>query len=115
MESYYNIIDYILHAVHFILWLTYFVTGSLYLLISLTHFFHSPTSFLSGNHLFVLCIYDSVSVLLCLFICFAFLDSIHKWKYMIFVFLWLISLSIIPSTSLYVVANDKISFFFMAE
>jgi len=34
---------------------------------------------------------------------------------MIFVFLWLISLSLIPSRSIPVVANDKISFLFMAE
>ena len=34
---------------------------------------------------------------------------------MIFVFLWLISLSIIPSSSMHVVVNGKISFFLIAE
>ena len=52
---------------------TCFVTGSLYLLISLTCFTHSRTSLPCGNRLLVLCIYQSVSVLLGLFI--SFLDS----------------------------------------
>ena len=44
---------------------------------------------------------------------FCFLDFTYKWNYTIFVVLWLISLSIILSRSIYVVANGKISFFFM--
>ena len=35
------------------LWLIYFVTGNVYLLISLTSFTHPPASFPSGNHLSV--------------------------------------------------------------
>ena len=50
-KSYYNIIDYIPHARHFIL-VTYFITGNVYLLIFLTHV----------NHLFIYYIYESVSV-----------------------------------------------------
>ena len=46
--------------------------SSLNLLISLIYFFHPFTPFSSGNHLFVLCIYYSVPVLLCVFICFVF-------------------------------------------
>ena len=69
------------------LWLIYFVTGSLYLLVSLTYFTHLPTPLPTGNHLFVLCIYDFVSVLLCLFFCF--LDSTYKWNHVVFVFLCL--------------------------
>ena len=64
-QSYYNIIDYIPHAVHFIP-VTYFKTGSLYLLISLTDFVYPPSSLPSGNPLFVPCIYESV------FVCFVF-------------------------------------------
>ena len=45
-----------------ILWFTYFASGSLYLLIFLNYFFSLPTLTL-GNYLFVLCIYNSVSVL----------------------------------------------------
>ena len=41
-------------------WVIYFVTESLCLLISLPYFSPSPVSIPSGNHLFVLCIYDSV-------------------------------------------------------
>ena len=48
------------------MWLIYYVT-------------HPSTLFLSGNHHFVLCFCESVSVLLCLFFCFDFLIScIHK-------------------------------------
>ena len=64
-------IEYIPDNVHFILWLFYFLTGSLYLLISLT--FHSCPHPI-GNHLFILCIYDPVSVLMYLFM-FSFLGS----------------------------------------
>ena len=41
------------------------------------------------------------------------LSSMYEWDHMIIVFLWLILLSIIPSSSIHVVANgnDKISFF----
>ena len=48
------------------MWLIYYVT-------------HPSTLFLSGNHHFVLCFCESVSVLLCLFFCFDFLIScIHR-------------------------------------
>ena len=56
-----------------------------------------------GNHQSVLCIYQPVCIL----------DSTYKWDHMVFVFLWLISLSIILSTSIHVIANGKISFFFL--
>ena len=76
-----------------------------------------------GNNQFVL--YGFVSTLLCLFICFVFLnfccysimfcffkDSINMWNHTVFVFLWLISLSILHSRFIHVVSNGKISFFF---
>ena len=44
-----------------------------------------------------------------------FLGFTYKWNHMIFVFLWFISLSIIPSRSIYVVTNGKISFFLMIK
>ena len=43
--SYYNIINYIIYAIYYIPMLTCFVTGGLYLLISLTYFTHSPSPF----------------------------------------------------------------------
>ena len=43
------------------------------------------------------------------------LDSTYKWKHTVFIFLWLISLSIMPSRSIHTVTNSKISFFFMAK
>ena len=44
------------------LWLIYFVIESLYLLISLTYLSSLSLPLPSGNHLFVLCISDSVTV-----------------------------------------------------
>ena len=62
---------------------------------------HCPT-----NHLFILCIYNSV--LLCLFsFFFRFYTYMKPWRH---VFLWLISLSMILSRSICVVANGKILF-----
>ena len=55
-----------------------------------------------------------------LWICFCFIIFVHlacfsdftyKWNHMIFVFLWVISLGIIPSRFIHVVTNGKISFF----
>ena len=43
---------------------------------------------------------------------FFFFFRFPKWKRMVFVFLWLTSLSIIPSRSTHVVANGKILFFY---
>ena len=68
------------------IWLI-FVPGSLYFLIFLTYFTHSSTVLPSDNHLFVFCIYESVSV--CYVCSFAFLDSISKWNHMIFLLYWL--------------------------
>ena len=59
------------------LWLIYFVTEGLYLLVPLIYFtYNSATSLSSGNHVFMFCIYDFIS-LFCLFICsFFFFDFI---------------------------------------
>ena len=80
-------------------WDIYLVTRSLSLLISFTYFSHPPCSLPSSNHPFVLC--DSVPVLLCLFICFCFVffRFYIKGNHTVFFFLWLFSLSIIPSRS----------------
>ena len=61
------------------LWLTYFIIGILWLL---------TLSPISGNHLSVFCI--------CKLIFFAvfFLDSTYKWYHLVFVSVWLFSLSI---------------------
>ena len=66
----------------------YFPSRNLY-----SHHFSSLNLFSSGNHLFLLCIYKCVSVLLYLSIS-LFLDSSCKWTHEIFIFLWLLSLSI---------------------
>ena len=52
------------------------------------------------------------SLPLCSSVCI--LNSSYKWSH-IFVFLWLISLSIIPSSSIHIAANGKISFLLIAE
>ena len=41
------------------------------------------------------------------------LDCTYKWHHTVFVFLWLLSLSIIPSTFIHVVANDNTSYLFL--
>ena len=57
----------------------------------------------------------SVSTSLFLFfVCFV-SDSTYKWNYMVYAFLWLISLKVIPSRSIHVVANANISFLLVAE
>ena len=104
IQSYYNIIDHIPYAVYYIP-MTLLYNWKVVPLNPLTI---SPTpqpALPSGSHPFVLCIYASVFILFC------FLDSIHKWDQEVFICLWLISLSIIPSRVNYVVTNGKISFF----
>ena len=68
---------------------------------------HSPLSWQSPVWFLYLWIFSVLFVHL-----FCFLDSIYKWNHMVFVFLWLILLSIIPARSNHVVTNDKIAFFF---
>lgn len=51
-------------------------------------------------------------VCFCFINLFCFADSTYKWNHVVFVCLWLISLSVIPSRSIQVVENSKISFFF---
>jgi len=51
-------------------------------------------------------------ILFCFFLFFS--DFMYKWNHRVFIFLWVISLSIIPSRSNHVVVNAKISFL-MAE
>ena len=49
--------NYIHHAVHYIPWLIYFETGSLYFLIPFTHFARFPPT-ATGKQQSVLCIYE---------------------------------------------------------
>ena len=44
-----------------------------------------------------------------LFLFISFLCSTYEWNHMVFVFLWLISLNVIPSRSIHVTPNGKIS------
>ena len=92
-------------------WLIYFITGGLYLLIPLTYFV-SLTPLPSGNHPFFSVFMSLFSF--CFVCLFCFLDSTYKWDHRVFIFVRLISISIIPSRSIHVVTNGKI-LFFMAE
>ena len=87
------------HPIYFI---QLFITGSLYFLIPFTHFTR-PSTLASGNHHTVLCICKHVFSL----------SSAYKWDHTVFVFPCLISPSIMTSRSAHVVANSKISFFFL--
>ena len=96
------VIDYIAHTVHFLPCDSFILQLQKFVSLNLLHlfiFFSIPI--LSDNHLLVLCIYNSVSFLLCSFICLL-LDSMCKWSHTIFVFLWLVSYSTILSTSILV-------------
>ena len=97
---YYNIIDCICCAEHYILITHLFYNWRSVPLNPLHLFYLTPAYFPSGVLQFVFCIYDSVSVLFCSFG--LFLASIYKWNHVVFVFLWLISLSIIHSRSIHV-------------
>ena len=61
--------------------LIYFITGSLYLLTTFTHFAH-PHASAPSNYQSVLCIYEFGFL-------FLFLDSTYKWDHVVFVFLCL--------------------------
>ena len=84
---------------------------SIYLLIFLSYFSPFLYPLPCGNHLLVLCLYDSVCFVVFIHL-FWYLDSTCKWNHIIFVFLHpTISFSII----IHVVADGKITFFFMVE
>ena len=91
-------------------WLIYFVTESLYFLISFTYFF---LPFLT---LWQPPVQRSVYLWLCFcFVCslvYFFFQIPHEWNHTIFI-LWFISLSIIPFRFIYVVTNGKILFFYV--
>ena len=70
--------DYIPHAVHYIPVTCLFCNQSMYVLIPFTYFSCSVALLPSGHQYFVLCTYESVSVMYCLFICFVFLDSMYE-------------------------------------
>ena len=94
------------------LWLIYFVTVNVYLLISLTFFIHLPASFPSGNHLFISL---SMSLFLLCYVCsfvlflrfhiqvtsygtchsltyfsFQVHPCCHKWQYFILFYGWVV-------------------------
>ena len=74
----------------------------------------SSNSIFSGNYLINLCVYITTSISLLLFICFLDLHTSEIIQYFSFYF-QLILLSLIPSLSIHVIVNGKISFLFMAE
>ena len=102
-----NIIKYSHHAVHYTP-VTYLLQNWKFLSRCLSPILPTPSPTLWQPSIFPLYLW----VLFSLFICFV--DSTYKWNYMVFVFLWVISLSIILSRSIHVAANGKISFFFTA-
>ena len=86
----------------------------MYLLNTVTYLNHSSTALPFGNHLFVLYIDDSVSILFVHFFYFL-ISNISEIIWYLFFPVWLSSLSIIPSRSIHVVANGKALFFFVAN
>ena len=112
IQKYYLAIHCIAHTEHFMPWFIYFVSGNVCLTVSPTHVSSPLTSPLAFTCLF------SVSVTLFLFCYvwpFIFLFLTHKQNHIVFVFLGLISLNILPSSSIHGVTNCKISFFLVAK
>jgi len=79
-------IDYIPCAVHYFL-VTCFIHSGFYVLIPFTYFVSLILP--SGNHQFVLCIYEYVFIFVITVHLFYFLDSTYRWKYTVFVLLCL--------------------------
>lgn len=81
----------------------YSVSGNLYLLTPCTHFAPPPNPLIWQPLIY--------SLYLCVSFCFVhlfwFLDYTSKWTHMVFVFLWLTSLSIKHSRSIYVVPSPR--------
>ena len=91
------------------LWLIHSITGSLYLPLFFTHFVHPLTPFpLATINLFSTFM-GLILIFICLFSCFVFLDFTYEQNHMVFILIWLIPLSIIPSKSVHIVTNGKIS------
>ena len=88
--------------------LIYFITGSLWLLNTFSHFTHLPPP-TSDNNQSVFFVSKSSIFLVCFLVWF--LDSIYKWDHVVFVFFHPTSLSIMPWKCIHGVANGKISFF----
>ena len=83
------VIDYSPYTVHFILLTPLFFSWN-FVHLNLPHIFAFPNPLSSGHHLFILWIYNSISVsFFCLFI-FVFLDSTYKWNHLVFDFLCMI-------------------------
>ena len=102
-KSYYNIIDYIPYAVHYTP-VTYFITGSLYILVSLTYFTHPPVPISSATTVYSLylwlCVYlFSVSMTFSFYV-FSFAFFFFRFtSHMLLSFsVWHISLSIMLSS-----------------
>ena len=84
--------------------------SSLYLLISYFQSVPPPFPLPIVNYKFVIFFCKSVSVLhICSFE--LFLDSTYKWYHTVFVFVWLISLSVTFSRHIHVAAHGNISFY----
>ena len=88
----------------------YFITGSLCLLILFTYFTHPPPYPLWQPSVCSLYLWVCFCFIMVLHL-FCFLDSQCKKNHMIFVFVWLISLSIITSRSIHVIENGKVTLY----
>ena len=109
MHSYCNVNAYIPFAAHYISWHLFYSWK--FTLLNLPHLFCSPPSY--GNNQLVLCIMSHFCLLtfVHLVFFFFFLGFINKWNYIVFVFPWLIPLSVIPSRSIQVVVKGKVHLF----
>ena len=88
----------------------HFVTGSLYLLISLTYFIHFLTPPLRHSPFCSLYLWlcFCLAMFVHLFCFFFFLDYIYKWNHTAFLFFWFILVTTISFMFIYIVKNSKV-------
>ena len=102
----YNIINYGHHAVCYVSMTYLFYSQKFVPFDTLYPFYpHHKPPILATTNMF----YVSMSQLL--FVLFSFIDSTYKQDCIVFIFVWLISVGIIPLMSIHIVAKGKIYFF----
>ena len=111
-QRYYRVIDYIPHIVQFIT-MTHLFCNWKFVPLNLPYFFFPlsfPPSPRATTYSFSVSLTHFCFVM---FVCF--LDSTSKWNHTVFVFLWLILLSIISFRSIHVVKMARFRFLWLSN
>lgn len=103
--------EYIPYTIHYTLWFIYYIAENVYFLTPFAYLVSRSNSFP---------LWKPSVCFLYLRVCFSFVlffrfQIQYMWNHMLIVFLWLISVSIIPSRFIHVIVYGKISFFKINE